>query len=522
MEQKDQHVKHHTEQLTLVLATTWDILRDALKNFKSNGNTNQAAAISLYGILSFIPLFILTMLVANYVFSSHPAIQKEIIDTIQEFNPYFSQSLLVQFSHVEQKKRVLGGVGIISLIWFSAMIFRSIETAMNIIFRSRKNRNYITSRLLAISMIPMGWTVGVASVGVTYISTFLAKQPLLHSKEFIIISLLHGTFISYVLPYLVMVAFFTIVYKVIPTVRVSLGSALVGAAIFSALMEIAKHFFTWYVSGHTSYNIIFGSLETIVIIMIWVFYVALILLFCAELISSYGRRNLILLENVLLKPGKNMMKIEERLFRKFGRIYPKDTYIFREGDLGQEMFYILMGNVRMEKSAGQVKKVLAEMGPGEYFGEMAALIEAPRTASALATQDSNVAVISGDTFQHLLRENGEVSISMLKEFSKRIRHTNESLEELTGLWIRLIAVIYLLYEWPIPESRNPLDDLSGYTGKESVEILEVLTDLRDHGVITMQDGKITGFSRERAWEMLNKQVFSAEKRSERREPGIHI
>jgi len=92
------------------------------------------------------------------------------------------------------------------------------------------------------------------------------------------------------------------------------------------------------------------------------------------------------------------MKIEERLFRKFGRMYPKDAYVFRQGDTGQEMYYILMGNMRVEKTAGQIKKVLAEMGPGEYFGEMAALIEAPRTASVQATEDSNVAVIDSDHF----------------------------------------------------------------------------------------------------------------------------
>ena len=74
----------------------------------------------------------------------------------------------------------------------------------------------------------------------------------------------------------------------------------------------------------------------------------------------------------------------------------------------------------MEKSAGQAKKVLAEMGPGEYFGEMAALIHAPRTASARSLEESHIAVINGDTLRSLLRESDEVSLFMLKEFSNRI------------------------------------------------------------------------------------------------------
>ncbi len=120
----------------------------------------------------------------------------------------------------------------------------------------------------------------------------------------------------YLLPYLVTVLFFTVVYKVIPTGKVSLKSALIGSAIFSALMEIAKQFFTWYVANYTRYNVIFGSLEAVVILVIWVFYIALILLFCAELISSYQRRDMILIEKALLKPGKDRPGIDERLLPK--------------------------------------------------------------------------------------------------------------------------------------------------------------------------------------------------------------
>jgi membrane protein len=522
MKQKYDRVKFYAGHPHLFFATARDIIWDTIKNYENNGNTNQAAAISLYGILSFIPLFILTMLAAHSIFGSHPDIQRELIDSIQEFNPYFSESLRDQLGQIERKKTVLGWVGIITLIWFSSMIFGAIETAMNTIFRSRKSRNYLVSKLLAISMIPMAWAVGIVSVGVTYVSTILAKQPFLHKKEFLFLSFLQGDLFSYIVPYMATVVFFTIVYKAIPTEKVSLGGALVGAAIFSALMEVAKHFFTWYISHYTRYNIIFGSLEAVVILVVWVFYVALIFLFCAELIASYQRRNLILLEKAFLKPENIGMKTEERLFSKFGREYRKGSYIFREGDTGQEMYYILMGNVRVEKSAGQVTKVLAEMGPGKHFGEMAALIEAPRTASALAIEDSTVAVITGDTFRALLRESSELSLFMLKEFSNRIKHTNLTLEEVTRSWIRLIALLYLLHEWPLPDNQNPLEDLARCMRKHPVEIQQVLWDLRDHGIITISGGKISQFREERAWDLLNEQIFYPERRAKKRELGIHL
>ena len=497
--------KATAERLRLGVATSWDILCDALANYRMNGDTNQAAAIALYAILSIIPLFILTLLLVNNFFSHDPDIQGKLIEGIRQFIPSFTGALLIQFGHIAGKKDLLGWAGIISLIWFSAMIFSAIETALNIIFRSKTGRNYIVSKLLAIGMIPLGWAVGVASVVLTYIAAVLAKQPVF-VQGWIFITEVQGVLFRYLLPYLLTVIFFTVLYKVIPAGRVGLRSALIGSAIFSVLMEIAKQFFTWYVANYTRYDVIFGSLEAVVILVIWVFYASLILLFCAELISSYQRRDMILIENALLKSLKKHRRIDERLLRKFGRLYGRNEYIFREGDGGHDLFYILNGRVRMEKKAGQTKKILAEMGPGEYFGEMAALINAPRTASARCSEECHIAVISGDTLRGIIRESDQVSLFMLKEFSNRIRHTNEALEEVTQSWIRLTATLYFLRMWPLPAETNPVEELAKSTGKDAVEIREVLAELGRRGVLTCEEGRVTGFSREEAWRLLDEHV----------------
>jgi membrane protein len=492
--------------IRLRLASAWEILRDTIRNYRTNGDTNQAAAIALYAILSIIPLFILTLLLIGDLFGTDPGIQKKLIEGIRQFIPSFSGDLLTQFSRIEGKKELLGWAGIISLVWFSAMIFGAIETALNIIFRSKIYRNYFVSKLLAIAMIPLGWAVGVVSVGITYVAAILSRQPLLVQGGLFFLPEAYGIIFRYLLPYLVTVLFFTVLYKAIPTEKVSLKSAFIGSAIFSALMEIAKQFFTWYVASYTRYHVIFGSLEAVVILVVWAFYVALILLFCAELISSYQRRDVILLENVLLKPHGGRIHIDERLFRKFGRRYARDEYIFREGDLGRNIFYILSGRVRMEKSAGHTKKVLAEMGPGEYFGEMAALIHAPRTASARSLEESHIAVVNGDTLRSLLRESNEVSLFMLREFSKRIRHTDEALEGLTQSWVRLIATIYFLRSWPLPERRDPVAELTKITCKEIEEIREALAELGRRGILTFAEDRVTGFRREDALRLLDEQV----------------
>jgi membrane protein len=489
------------ENLRLKVAGAWDVLVNAINNYGLNGDTNQAAAIALYAILSAIPLFILTIVVAGYIFNSHPHIQADITEAIS--SGFFSEKLLSQLGQIEKKRKVLGWAGVLGLIWLSAAIFDSMATALNIIFRSRKKRNYFTAKLLAIAMIPLAWIVGIASVAISYITALLVSQPalLMESLGFSL-SAASAVLLRYIVPYLITTLFFIVVYQVIPTARVRLSVAVAGSAICALLLEIAKQFFTWYIANYTRYDVIFGSLEAVVILVVGAFYIALILLFCAEIMSSYQRRDILLLEGAILKPHKNIMKIDERLFKKFGRAYENGSIIFNEGDSGHEMFYVLSGRIYLEKTDCQVKKVLAEMGPGQYFGEMAALIDISRSATARAIEDSHLAVIDGNTFRDMIGESRGVALHMLKEFSRRLKNSNTALEELTNLWVRMAIVIYFI-ENTGAKIEEHLSRMATITKKEPAAIRGILEELAREGVLIIRNDLMTEVARERMWTLLD-------------------
>ena len=198
------------------------------------------------------------------------------------------------------------------------------------------------------------------------------------------------------------------------------------------------------------------------------------------------------------------MRIEERLIRRFGRMYRKGSYVFREGEASKEIFYVVSGSVKMLKESGRGDEELKTMGPGEYFGEMAALINAPRTASAQAVEDSNIAVVDGETFRNLLRESGEVAVLMLRELALRLKNTTDVLEHTTRDKLRLQALLYLMPSGPAEPGRDLLEELARILKKPKDEVMDLLEDPDLESLLTIRDGGIVEFREDRLREWLER------------------
>ncbi len=122
------------------------------------------------------------------------------------------------------------------------------------------------------------------------------------------------------------------------------------------------------------------------------------------------------------------MKKEDQLFWKFGKDFPKGTVLFREGELGRDMFIIQKGKVQVRKRVGSGEKVLAELGEGEFFGEMALLMEMDRSATIEVIEDSKILVVTPETFETLLRSNIDIALKMLRKLASRLRALDDHLE----------------------------------------------------------------------------------------------
>ncbi len=124
------------------------------------------------------------------------------------------------------------------------------------------------------------------------------------------------------------------------------------------------------------------------------------------------------------------MSAEEALFQRFGKEMPKGTVLCREGEPGKEMYVLQSGKVAISKKVRDVEKVLAVLGPGEFFGEMAIISNKPRNASAIVEEDARLLVIDPKTFEAMIRGNSEISVRMIKKLAERLSEADAQIESL--------------------------------------------------------------------------------------------
>ena len=116
----------------------------------------------------------------------------------------------------------------------------------------------------------------------------------------------------------------------------------------------------------------------------------------------------------------------------------KNEVIFKEGDIGDAFYLIVTGSVRISTLVpGVGEEALAILREGEYFGEMALIDDAPRSASAIANDDTLLLHIGKKDFRTLLEQQTDIAYKLLWVFTKtlsaRLRKTDEQLKSIFSI-----------------------------------------------------------------------------------------
>jgi CRP-like cAMP-binding protein len=184
------------------------------------------------------------------------------------------------------------------------------------------------------------------------------------------------------------------------------------------------------------------------------------------------------------------MVTEDEIINQYGKNYPKGEYIFMEGDHGEEMFIIHQGKVNITKKTDEGEKTLVTLGPGDFFGEMAVIDKGPRSASAIAVEDTSCIVLDEDLFEQQMQRNAKIVKKILKNMSARLRAMNEQLQNLMSKDYNMRVVNALLIHVNKHGDNSPM----------TLESLIEQTDMQDYKdklreiLNSMEKAKVVTFS----------------------------
>lgn len=131
---------------------------------------------------------------------------------------------------------------------------------------------------------------------------------------------------------------------------------------------------------------------------------------------------------VLLRafPGIPSDQAENFITASEQKIYPANTILCHEGALESTFYILLKGEVRVTKWFDKSEeRLLKHLHPGDFFGEMAIINNAPRAATVATTCDCTVLELRKDIFAALLEQSSSISIALMREVSRRLRENDE-------------------------------------------------------------------------------------------------
>lgn len=266
-----------------VLVFIWRVLR----NFKRNKGLLLAGAVGYNSLLSLIPALAVTI----YVLSAFMDPEALVMVVTAELNVVLPgatnliSSALQQFS---ETRDVVGVVGLGVLLFFASIAFRMVEDAMSVIFRHHKR---IKTRHPVISAaMPFLWVTVVAlavffvTVVVTAYETVASRGVVVFNRELELLG--YMPLLLKFLGFLGTVSLFTSFYRVLPMARVRFRLALVGGLVAGLLWEIVRSILVWYFASISLVNVVYGSIATVIIVLLSMEVAAVIFLLGAQVIAE--------------------------------------------------------------------------------------------------------------------------------------------------------------------------------------------------------------------------------------------
>ncbi|WP_062108233.1 YihY/virulence factor BrkB family protein [Bacillus niameyensis] len=236
---------------------------------------DQSALIAYYFMLAFFPFLIFAISITSF-FPIHP---KDILNAIEPFIPKASFNLIEDniMSMIGKKQTRLASLSLLAGFWIASMAVQAFVRSMNDVYKVVRKEGFflalgkdllMTAGLMTTLTISLLVPIGEEIARVFLVSHFELPNPFY--RAWVIFKWGTGS--------LYLFFFFLLLYKIIPSKKVSFLNALPGAMFSTIGWQIVSFGFSYYVTYFASYSMLYGYVANIIVLMIWFYFSAAVLL----------------------------------------------------------------------------------------------------------------------------------------------------------------------------------------------------------------------------------------------------
>ncbi len=262
------------------------ILRHAFNNFTLMRGAQASASLAYYGLFSIFPLLLAVVSVGS-MFLEGELVKVELLEIITQWIPVSADTVNTQITSVLNMRGPVTIVAIISLLWSGSNVFEKIIVNVNRAFPKGSRPGFLKSRGMALLIILLMILLFSASlVFSTVVNIFTSTDNALFGK------LINSTkaWVEWlrIVPLVLKILLFLAVYSWIPqSASILFKARLIGSVVTAVLWELSSRLLGWAISGgFTNYEIIYGSLASIIALMFWLYLSGYILFFGAHLVHA--------------------------------------------------------------------------------------------------------------------------------------------------------------------------------------------------------------------------------------------
>ena len=273
--------------LVKIVGASWRAIND----FLGKNGPQLSAAISYYTLFSLFPLIVAIISGLSFLLGQESI--DELANRVAQQSPVSEETISEIITSAVNSRNIAGIVGILGLLWAGTAVFGSIRKGINATWGITRPRSFLKERLIDITFMVVAAVLMLISIFSTAILTYLMEILEFITREtYVDGALLWERLASALPPTLSFIVFFAI-YWLLPNTNVKITEPLPGAIFATTGFEILKNVFVWFIGNSSIYSTIYGSVGSIVVLLVWVYVSSIILLFGSTITSRFSQYSLV-------------------------------------------------------------------------------------------------------------------------------------------------------------------------------------------------------------------------------------